>query len=59
MRSVKKFLMQAMILIIFVWATGILLKQYSACRMAYQELGRRISHASVSTENIIYEEGYK
>ena len=56
MRSIKQFLTYAVLLLVFVIGTGMLLKQYTIYKKAYQELGQIISHSSIETE-LSYIEG--
>ena len=57
MRDVKRFLTYAALLLVFVIGTGVLLRQYSIYKKAYQELGQIISHASIEIELFYTEEG--
>ena len=56
MDSIKKILMLAVIVIIFVIGTGTLLEQYFVYKRSYQELANNISHASIENEVIMIEQ---
>ena len=56
MQVVKKYLILAVLLLIYMFAVSFLLQHYFVYQMAYQNLSRLISHPSVEVQQEEYME---
>lgn len=55
MRVVKKYLLQSVLLIMYIFAVALLSRYFYVYQQAYQGLSRLISHPSIETVHVIEE----
>ena len=57
MRNIKKFLLMAVLLMVYIFAIALLVQNYYIYQMAYQNLSRLISHPSIELQYNTIEQG--